>query len=84
MHNKAYKAELNTASCHHSGKIQRGVRKSMTHLMRVEMRRNFLPAAVATGVDAAVGEGVVNAGRHSQTLQASSSTDQHGVMTELL
>ncbi len=30
----------------------------------------FLPAAVATGLDAAVGEEVVNAGRHSQTLQA--------------
>ena len=44
----------------------------------------MLPAAVATGVDAAVGEGVVNAGRHSQTLQASSSTNQYGVMTELI
>ena len=35
----------------------------------------FLPAAVATGVDAEVGDDVVNAGRHSQTLQASSPTN---------
>ncbi len=38
--------------------------------------KSLLPAAVATGVDAAVGEDVVKAGRHSQTLQASVPTDQ--------
>lgn len=54
----------------------------MMHLMRVENGKSLLPAAVATGVDSAVGEAVVNAGRHSQTLQAPSSTDQYGMMTE--
>jgi hypothetical protein len=39
MHNTAYRAELNIASCHPSRKVQRGVWKSMMHVMRMMMQR---------------------------------------------